>query len=140
MAAASQRGSPGGAHRTGSERRGRQAKPPELSGEREGTRALPADRGAHRSARPAPQLPGMSNMRILALALATLLLSGSCSWTASAAEDGTPPKPASSKAALIENFDPRKGAEPLPAAPDSLAQYAPEPGANLDPGTRERQQ
>lgn len=76
-------------------------------------------------------------MRPLHLALAILLLS--VSWTASAAEEGTPPKPASSKAALIDGFDPRKVADPLPAL-ESVTQYAPEPGANLDPATRERQQ
>jgi hypothetical protein len=46
---------------------------------------------------------------------------------------------ASAKAALVEDFDPRKVTETLPT-PGNLAQYAPDPGATLDPATRDRQQ
>ena len=78
-------------------------------------------------------------MRPLRLALAILFLFLSVYWTASATEGGAPSKPPGAKAAIIDDFDPRKVADSLPT-PGDVTQYAPEPGANLDPGTRERQQ
>jgi hypothetical protein len=81
------------------------------------------------------------------LRIGLVLLSLSIPLAAAAA---TPPGPAtqpaqavagqaSAKAALVEDFDPRKVSEPLPN-PGNLAQYAPDPGATLDPATRDRQQ